>query len=87
MTTPEVSEFLRRASAAAADIGLALTGEPDDRVVESLRKFEIRLAASLEQTLGAPAAAKVAEACVKAALATKLEIETTSGAVKQERLS
>jgi hypothetical protein len=72
---PGGRQFIDTCLASIADVALAFTGEPDERVLASLEEMKENLARGLAETLGPDAAAKIAEAFVGTVMGEKHRLE------------
>jgi hypothetical protein len=67
--------FIERIVAAASEIAFCFAHEPDDKVIAELERMRPALVRDLTSTLGAEAAADLADSFVKAVLGHKHHLE------------
>jgi hypothetical protein len=73
-------EFVDRSVAAAADLALFFVGQPEEKMLATLRQTRANLEAELSELWGADVAALYAEAFVAAVARHRREIEAAGGA-------
>lgn len=84
--TPEGREFILRCVDTAADLGLFLAGEPEERVLPALARLRDKVEKQLTSQLGADVAHVIACAFIAAVHGRKREIEI-GGAHSMENAS
>jgi hypothetical protein len=72
---PGGPEFIQRCIAAAADMSLAFSGEPDDKVLAHLHATRDHFEAKLAGEIGADNAATVVDTLIKVVMAQKRKLE------------